>query len=212
MEKKGKTAVSLALNAAVVVLVSVGVAIAAGTLGWGIVEYYTVDSNLFLLAAAAVSAAAAAVSLAGGRPIPAWVVKLKYYAVCTVSLTFLVVITVLGPLLGGWKSLVWMLFQESGLFLHLLAPVTVALSFWLADAPAPRDRLAPVKAMAFTGLYAAALILLNFLRVVEGPYPFLKVYEQPWWMSGIWFVVILGMAAALAWVVWRIKRGWRTGP
>ena len=32
--------------------------------------------------------------------------------------------------------------------------------------------------------------LLNVLKVVEGPYPFLMVYNQKWYMSIIWIIVI----------------------
>lgn len=46
--------------------------------------------------------------------------------------------------------------------------------------------------------YLAAAVILNILRVMEGPYPFLLVYAQPWYLSVLWCVVILGIAAILA--------------
>ena len=34
------------------------------------------------------------------------------------------------------------------------------------------------------------MIPLNYFRVLEGPYPFLKVHNQPWYMSILWFLAI----------------------
>ena len=39
------------------------------------------------------------------------------------------------------------------------------------------------------------------MRVVEGPYPFLRVYEQPVYMSIIWVIVILGSAYGIAFLL-----------
>ena len=38
-----------------------------------------------------------------------------------------------------------------------------------------------------------------------GPYPFLFVYEQPWYMSIIWSVVMLGGSYLLAYLLYFFK-------
>lgn len=53
-------------------------------------------------------------------------------------------------------------------------------------------------ALAPTLAYALAAILLNLCRIIEGPYPFLMVYAQPWYASVMWCIVILGIAGLLA--------------
>jgi hypothetical protein len=35
-------------------------------------------------------------------------------------------------------------------------------------------------------------VILNVLKVLEGPYPFLYVYKQPWYVSVGWAVGIVG--------------------
>ena len=52
-----------------------------------------------------------------------------------------------------------------------------------------------------TLIYALILMALNLMRVVEGPYPFLRVYEQPVYMSIIWVIVILGSAYGIAFLL-----------
>ena len=49
-----------------------------------------------------------------------------------------------------------------------------------------------------TLIYAIVLIILNILGVVDGPYPFLRVMNQPVYMSFVWFIVIVGGAFFLA--------------
>ena len=44
----------------------------------------------------------------------------------------------------------------------------------------------------FTITYSFILIILNFLNIIVGPYPFLRIKEQSIIMSIIWSIVILG--------------------
>ena len=49
-----------------------------------------------------------------------------------------------------------------------------------------------------TLVYALVLVILNLAKLVDGPYPFLKVYQQPVYMSCIWVLAILGGAYLIA--------------
>ncbi|HPF53799.1 MAG TPA: hypothetical protein PLM48_04040 [Clostridia bacterium] len=60
--------------------------------------------------------------------------------------------------------------------------------------------------MTPTLLYAIVIIILNIAKLLVGPYPFLHIYEQPWYMSIVWIAVILGMATLLAWLLWLLNR------
>jgi len=53
-----------------------------------------------------------------------------------------------------------------------------------------------------TGLYAVPVLILNIAKIMYGPYPFLYVYEQPIWMTCIWIIVILAMAALLSFLLY----------
>ena len=57
-----------------------------------------------------------------------------------------------------------------------------------------------------TFVYAAIVLVLNFAKTLTGPYFFLEVYENPWYMSIVWVVVVLGMAALLSWLLLLINR------
>ena len=49
-----------------------------------------------------------------------------------------------------------------------------------------------------TLIYAILLIILNIVGAVDGPYAFLRVMNQPLYMSFVWFIVIVGGAFFLA--------------
>ena len=57
-----------------------------------------------------------------------------------------------------------------------------------------------------TIIYAAVMIVLNLLKVLRGPYPFLYVYEQPIYMSVIWAVAILALTYILG-LILRVLNG-----
>lgn len=42
------------------------------------------------------------------------------------------------------------------------------------------------------------MVPLNYFRVLEGPYPFLKVHNQPWYMSILWLFAIILVAFGIA--------------
>ena len=60
-----------------------------------------------------------------------------------------------------------------------------------------------------TGLYALVMAPLNCFRVISGPYPFLCVHEQPWYVSVAWLFAI-GLVAALVAVLPRRVCGMRS--
>ena len=64
------------------------------------------------------------------------------------------------------------------------------------------------KRLAFA--YAVILMMLNILWIADGPYPYLRVYEQPVWASVLWGLAILGstygIARTLLWMNHRLNR------
>ena len=69
-----------------------------------------------------------------------------------------------------------LLFKGSMLYHHTLCPILAILSFAFVE---KYDNLNAVKGLYFTLIYAAVMIALNVLKIVEGPYPFLLIYKQP---------------------------------
>ncbi len=168
-------------------------------------RFYTLDSNLLLLAACALQAFYEAAILLGRRFfVPSWVRLFKYVAVCTTTVTFFVVVLVLVPMAGGLSALPDALFSGSSLFHHLLCPVLGFLVFVLLDHPLFPDRRVTLWALVPTLLYAAAAIALNLAGVLCGPYPFLRVREQTALQSVLWCAALLAFAWALAYLVWKL--------
>ena len=139
------------------------------------------------------------------KQCPKFVMVLRYMGTCCTCLTFLIVIFVLAPMIGFSKGTFMghevtgildayraLMFDGHMLFYHLLVPVLSFISFvWFES-----DRRLNRKSTIYFGvtptlIYAIVLVVLNILKVVEGPYPFLKVYEQPIWASILWFIGIL---------------------
>ena len=58
-----------------------------------------------------------------------------------------------------------------------------------------------------TVLYGGIILWLNIQRVVDGPYPFMKVYDQSVQASVLWCIAILLMNYFYAWLLWKLNGG-----
>jgi len=197
---------SFCLNALIAVLGVVGVVRDFAQLGWSMFQFYTLCSNVLLLLACAVQAGfEARILLKKGLFVPSWVRIFKYLAVCTTTVTFVGVVLILAPMAGGVRTLGFYLSYGTMLYHHTLCPLLGLASFVLLDRPALPDRRVTRWALIPTLIYAVVVTILNFTRTLYGPYPFLRVYEQPLWMSMLWGIVLLGMAWALAYLIWKLS-------
>ena len=197
---------SCLLDALIVLLAAIGAVQHFQQFRWTMFQYYTLCSNVFLMLACAVQLCYEANILLGKLHfIPSWVRALKYFAVCTVLVTFTVVIFILVPMAGGLSVLPYYLFHGAMLYHHTLCPILGFISFVIVDRVSLPDRRVTLWALVPTLVYAVVATILNAARVLYGPYPFLHIYEQPVWMSAVWYVVILGMAWVLAFLVWKLS-------
>ena len=163
-------------------------------LGWEMFRYYTVDSNLLLLISALMWLIGEGRFLRDGVRIPTALKVFKYMATCTTTLTFMVVLTVLAPMEESY----WYFFVSGEmLYLHTLCPLLALVSFLLWESHDLR-LIHTLMALVPTLLYAVVAVVLNVLRIWEGPYAFLLVYVQPLWLSLVWAAVIPGGAWVLA--------------
>jgi hypothetical protein len=190
---------ALGINLVIILFEIIGIIMRAimSTRTW--FDYYTVDSNLFALATSAIFV----YFTLKGKELPHWAQVAKLSSTTALMVTFLVVITVLGPIYpGGYPAI---LFEGQMLFTHTLCPPLAFFSFiFLERTKLSGKDVAP--AMIFTLVYAAIMIILNIAKVVVGPYPFLMVYNQPIWASVAWCIGILGGAAALTWGIIKLRR------
>lgn len=172
--------------------------------GVGALLYYTELANLLGGVSSLVYCAFALKKLVGNRKIPRAVEALRYSATLSLAVTFLVVFSFLAPE-GGLEGYKAVFFYDTMLFTHLLCPVMSLISFWRFE---DNSSFPAVVAALPTLFYGATMLLLNFLRVTEGPYPFFFVYLSPL-LSVVCCPLILFATLLLALLLKRVKRGCR---
>ena len=172
--------VQILINILIIIFEIVGIILIFNEYGSYNLEYYTADSNLLLF----FSSVLILIYLLQNRELPSWLKSFRFISVSSITLTLIIVLTVL-PLTG--RSLYELLFHGSQLYQHVLCPILAIISFSLIER---YDNLRTIEGTYFTIVYGIVLILLNALKIVDGPYPFLRVTAQPLWQTVIWMAVI----------------------
>lgn len=164
-----------------------------------IFSYYTQDSNIFSMIVSGLYL------FYPKKEPPEYIKILRYSATSCLMVTFSIVILVLGPMYGI-ISYPWLFFHGANFFYHVSCPVLAFISFVFFESGKKPSLKASFLAVIPTAVYAAALVILNALKVVYGPYPFLHIYEQPLFMSVFWCIAILAVAWFMAFLIAKLKR------
>lgn len=196
MKRDAKLIAALCLNILIVVFELIALVLSLIDQGLDSFQFYTQDSNYLAMAASLCFCIYGAKQLRTKDEMPGWVHTFRYVTVSCLMVTFFVVILVLMPMMG--ENTLYMLYGGSMLYQHTLCPILAAISFFVFEVEGQLSKRKILKALVPTLVYALAAIILNLCRVMEGPYPFLMVYAQPWYASVLWCVVILGIAGLLA--------------
>lgn len=178
------------LNVLIIILEVIGLIISIKAFGKDVFIYYTQDSNIFLMLA---SIFYLATYKNKDRKLAS---VLKFGATLSVLVTFLVVITILSPTMH--LTYHWLLLEDANLFYHTLCPILAVVTFLFFDKVEVKGFKDIIGALVFTFIYTGVFLILNLAKVVEGPYPFLMVYENSILVTIIWFIVIEGGAILLA--------------
>ena len=198
---------SILLNLAVVWMEPTAARLSWEAVGTQMFTFYTENSNFFTAGVCLLMALFQLKALLTGREIPLWVKRLKFIATCCLTMTFLTVVFVLGPMYEDGNGWYIMLCTSSMLYHHLLNPLAAIFSFVLLERT-PRLPRSTVKwALLPTVLYGGIILWLNIQRVVDGPYPFMKVYDQSVQASVLWCIAILLMNYFYAWLLWKLNGG-----
>lgn len=193
-----KRKISLILNILIVILEIIGFILIFKNQGKISFEYYTEDSNILLL----ITSLIFVIYLIRNKEIPNWLSMLKYISTIGVTLTFLVVIFILAPMLNFDYSK--MLLDGALLYQHLLCPILSIITFLFFDSLGEYSRKDNIKSLSLTIIYSIILITLNILEIVKGPYPFLMVREQTILVSVMWFTIIGIMVYGIAFILRKI--------
>ncbi len=192
----------------IIILEFFGLDMVVAEMGLPAFIYYTQLSNAFLLVATIIYGFYLLRRINGGKhKIPRKVELMKYAATICVALTFIVCVTLLSWMTGyGLKAI---LTRGAMLELHTLCPLLAVASFiFLEKYNIQRGREIWI-GLAPTLLYAIVAIVLNILRVMVGPYPFLMVYAQPVYMSVLWCGLILACTYGIALILRAADRAMR---
>lgn len=126
------------------------------------------------------------------------IVKVKYVATCMTTVTLLVVLCILVPMQG-----IRMLYSGNFLYFHLVCPILMLASFLFFENIKLEQKAVGV-GVAPTLIYAVVTVVCNCLGILDGPYPFLRVRNQPIYMSIIWAIVVLGIAWLIAYLLMKL--------
>ncbi len=192
-----KNKISIYLNLLIVILEIIGFIISTSVHKRLAIEYYTEDSNLLAL----ISSLLFVIFLLFKNKIPRWLQLFKYMTTICLTVTFLVVLFILGPMLEF--NYEWLFLSEGLLFQHLLCPILSIIVFLYFDDIDLKKRDS-IRGLYLTIIYATIIIILNILKIIKGPYPFLYIYEQPIYMSIIWAILIPGFAFIISVVLKKI--------
>lgn len=202
MTKQKKLQTAVILNIVLFILEVIGGYLYFQRGGWNFIEFYTEDSNTLTMAACLLTAIYEYQMLKGKREaLPGWLQELKYISAVGLTLTFLVVIFILIPMQKDGNGAYMFLLQGSMLYHHLLCPILLFITYLWFDPLDAITKKQTALTVIPTLIYAAVLIMLNIFKVLEGPYPFLRVYDQPVYMSIVWVIVILGAAYGIAFLL-----------
>jgi len=116
---------------------------------------------------------------------------IRFMATVMLCFTFLVTAFVLVPLGGDFKEL---MFGNSGLFHHTLVPILSLVSYLFFE----KHHNSPWIPVIFTMFYGLLIYYLNYIRVIEGTYPFFKIHKIGIPKSVMWFFTLLFSVYVLA--------------
>lgn len=189
--QRARTAAMLLLD-----LLLIGMEIYALGLSWAesgakMLRYYTQLSNLLALLTALICAFAAARALVQGRRMAAWTRRLRHLAASCMLFTLLASFCLLSRAEPGGDVRGFML-EGKYLYLHTLCPVLITAQLFAHPGPRLREKHA-LLALIPTLLYGGVSLLLNRLGAYSGPYPFLRVMEQPGYVTAVGCIAMLGV-------------------
>lgn len=190
-----KRKISLLLNILIIIFELIGFIITIKNNGRIGIEYYTEDSNILML----ITSLIFVLYLLLNKKIPYYIKLLKYTSTICLTVTFLVVVLILAPMYSFNYN--YLLFSNELLYHHLLCPILSVITFIYFDNFDKYNIKDNILATSATLIYGIILIILNLIKIVDGPYPFLKIYKQPLFLTFIWVILILSISYIVAYIL-----------
>lgn len=170
--------------------------------GMGLFKWYTVDSNVLQL----VVSILVVCYYMKGKELPGNVTLLHFISAVGLSITFLIAAFVLAPE-GGIR---YYFIENVAPINHLIGPALSIISLLFLEKTKKQPLHIMIWPMAATLIYGVICLVLNALRILDGPYFFLQVHEQPVSVVVMWFGIIAALCLILSFIYYRIKWVFRT--
>ncbi len=199
MKKEKISKIALILNILIIIFELIGLIMAAAD-GRLQLIYYTEDSNLLALISSTIYVIWYFLK---SEKLKKVLHLLKYTTVTSLFLTFLVVLFILPNIMEG--SLIYFLTGEEFIFHHTICPIICIVSFVFFEKYEKFSIKDILRAFIFPIIYTSFIMPLNIFRVIEGPYPFLMVYNQPVIMTILWQTLMAVCVCIIALILGKLN-------
>ena len=213
MKRKQILIMNLILHSLVVILGSIAIAIQFKTTstnnsvsmgGWHVFRFFTNDGNIFCMVVSLITIIHIIYSLVKGDDVlPKWIYILNLMSAVSGLLIFFTVLFVLWPTLGPRLFVGYLM-----VVLHVVNPILVSTSFLFTmhkDTKIKEGLYGMVPML----VYGVPVITLIITKVWTGnliPYPFLKVYDNPWWGTMLMIIGMLSFCSILGIILTRLTK------
>lgn len=188
--------VMIALDFAMICMEIYALGVSLGESGGKMFRYYTQDSNLLALIVCIVCAAKGIKDLICGQKSSVYLRRLRYICASCMSLTLVMAGTLLVSVEPGRTFYSFML-EGKYLYLHTICPLVAILQLFLEKGERYGEKHA-LLVLIPTVVYGAFSLTLNALGVYSGPYPFLRILEQPGYATAVGCIAVLAVNYASA--------------
>ena len=161
----------------------------------GLFEWYTVDSNVLQMV---ISGFVIFYSLKE-KSFPELLTVAHFISAVGLTVTFLIAAFVLAPE-GG---IAYYFLNDVVPINHFIGPLLSVISLLFLERTEKLPLWIIIWPVAASLMYGVIALVLNALRIMDGPYFFLKVYEQAASVIAAWFAIIAALCLGLAFCITR---------
>ena len=187
------------VNLILVILETVAFAHDIYAFRFGLFEWYTVDSNVLQL----VVSGLVICFVVRGKTFPTLLTVAHFISAVGLTVTFLIAAFVLAPE-GG---IAYYFLNDVAPINHFIGPLLSVISLLFLEKTERLPLSTIIWPAAASLTYGVVALVLNAVRIMDGPYFFLKVYEQSAGVIIMWFAIIAALCLGLAFLYYKIK--WR---
>ena len=166
---------------------------------FGLFEWYTVDSNVLQF----VVSVWVICCVLRNKQFPLILTVAHFISAVGLTVTFLIAAFVLAPE-GG---IAYYFLNDVAPINHFIGPLLSVISLLFLEKTERLSLSIIIWPVVASLTYGAIALVLNAVRIMDGPYFFLKVYEQSAGVIILWFAIIAVLCLGLALLYYKIK--WR---